>query len=78
MLHAVHSLGFRWQPANDAFLDVVRERGYGVSSCSIPLLTWLLEAGCPVDWPAVLAAAEGNGHLSPVVKAWLQERSEQG
>ncbi len=78
MLHAVHSLGLCCQPLGDVFMAIVRKPGYCGSSYSIPLLAWLLEAGCPVDWPAALAAAEGTRHLSPVVKAWLQERSEQG
>jgi hypothetical protein len=78
MLQLLHSLGFRWQPRGDVFMAIVREPGYCGSSYSIPLLAWLLEAGCPVDWPAALAAAEGTRHLSPVVKAWLQERSKQG
>jgi hypothetical protein len=43
--------------------------------CSVPLLAWLLEAGCPVDWPEVLAAAGRDPALNPVVKTWLKERS---
>ncbi len=78
MLHALPRLGFRWQPPDDVFMALVRERGYDGSNCSIPLLAWLLEAGCPVDWPATLTAAEENGARIPVVKAWLQERSKQG
>ncbi len=78
MLHAVHSLGFCWQPLGDVFMAFVREFRYCRSSYSIPLLAWLLEAGSPVDWPAALAAAEGNRNFCPVVKAWLQERSKQG
>ena len=70
MLRALHRLGFRWQPPAHYFLAAVRASGY-----SVPELAWLLEAGCPVDWPAALAAAEGNPALSPVVKAWLKERS---
>ncbi len=69
MLRALHRLGFRWQPPAHSFLDAVGS-GY-----SVPLLAWFLEAGCPVDWPAALAAAEWNPALSPVVKTWLKERS---
>ncbi len=72
MLRALHRLGFRWQPPAHYYLAAVRASGY-----SVPELAWLLEAGCPVDWPEVLAAAERNRGLCPVVKAWLQERSRQ-
>ncbi len=75
MLHALRRLGFRWQPPDYVFMALVRERGLGPSKCSIPPLAWLAEAGCPVYWPAALAAAEENYTLCPGVKAWLQERS---
>ncbi len=77
MLQVLHRLGFRWQPAAKKywppaqyFLAAVMGRG-----CSVPLLAWLLEAGCPVDWPEVLAAAGRDPALNPVVKTWLKERS---
>ncbi len=72
MLQVLHRLGLRWQPPAQYFLDAVMW-----IANSVPLLAWLLEAGCPVDWPVVLAAADGNRRLCPVVKAWLQERSRQ-
>jgi hypothetical protein len=78
MLHALPRLGFRWQPPDDVFIAVVNEGRNAGSNCSIPLLAWLLEAGCPVDWSAALVEAGNNPGLSPVVKAWLQERSKQG
>ena len=73
MLQVLHRLGFRWQPPAQYFLSAMR--GYA-DICLVPRLAWLLEAGCPVDWPEVLAEADGNRVLSPVVKAWLQERSQ--
>ena len=72
MLRALHRLGFRWQPPIGIFLAAMR--GYA-DSCSVPRLAWLLEAGCPVDWPAALAAAGRDPALNPVVKTWLKERS---
>jgi hypothetical protein len=72
MLRALHRLGFRWQPPAQYFLAAVRGCA---DRCSVPRLAWLLEAGCPVDWPAALAAAGRDPALSPVVKAWLKERS---
>lgn len=72
MLQVLHRLGFRWQPPAQYFLAAVSGSD---NICLVPLLAWLLEAGCPVDWPAALAAARGNPALSPVVKTWLKERS---
>ena len=72
MLRALHRLGLCWQPPAQYFLAAVSGSD---NICLVPLLAWLLEAGCPVDWPEVLAAADGTRVLSPVVKAWLKERS---
>jgi hypothetical protein len=46
-----------------------------MATAPLPLLAWLLAAGCPVDWSASLAAAEDNTRLDPVVRAWLGEHS---
>ncbi len=72
ILHALPCLGFCWQPTAGVFVRVLKGHAEG---SHITLLAWLLEAGCPVDWPTALAAADGDPALSPVVKALLQERS---
>jgi hypothetical protein len=72
MLRLWRRLDPRWTPRAAVFTAVVQENG---CSCSVPLLAWLLEAGCRVEWPAALAAAEASWVLSPAVTTWLQERS---
>ena len=51
MLRALRRLGCPWGSRGEVFTKVV--------GCSSPVavLSWLLEAGCPVDWDAAVARA---------------------
>jgi hypothetical protein len=71
MLRALTRLGCQ-RPPDGLFTTVLVDEGY---SCTVPVLAWMLQAGCRVPWPAALAAVEGTKALSPVVKAWLLEQS---
>ena len=50
MLRALRRLGCPWGSRGEAFTRAAGE------CCPVAVLTWLLEAGCPVDWDAAEAA----------------------
>ena len=67
MLRALRRLGCPWGSRGEAFTRAAGE------CCPVAVLTWLLEAGCPVDWDAAEEAAAGrrcDEHQSQVLE-WL-------
>ncbi|KXZ47934.1 hypothetical protein GPECTOR_31g296 [Gonium pectorale] len=55
-LACLRRLGCPWGPAQDAFTRCVFQEG-GEGGCALPVLAYLLEAGCPVEWGAALRMA---------------------
>ncbi|KXZ51821.1 hypothetical protein GPECTOR_11g261 [Gonium pectorale] len=55
MLECLRRLGCPWGPPGKLFADCLSGYTY-----RIPVLAWLVEAGCPVDWAAALELADAR------------------
>ncbi|KXZ49731.1 hypothetical protein GPECTOR_20g588 [Gonium pectorale] len=68
-------LGVPWGPAGSVFLGAAKGYGY-LPNAPLPLLRWLLEEGCPVDYEAVEAGMvewDGRPPWTEEVLALLRE-----
>ncbi|GFR48363.1 hypothetical protein Agub_g10253, partial [Astrephomene gubernaculifera] len=66
-LRCLRRLGCPWGPSRDTFTACVRLRA------RLPVLRWLLQEGCPVDWGAATGAALGRQEYEDE-QAWLREQ----
>ncbi|KXZ50023.1 hypothetical protein GPECTOR_18g176 [Gonium pectorale] len=82
VLRCLARLSCPWGPAGEAFNRALRQR------CGPEQLGWLLDAGCPVDWPAAFltvgecGAGDGGGGCAGDADAgslaeWLKRRQRQ-
>ncbi|KAG2441826.1 hypothetical protein HXX76_003434 [Chlamydomonas incerta] len=76
-LATLRRLGCAWAPGGDTFRAAVYD---GRGHCGeLPALKWLRSEGCPVDWGAALAAADGAGEDAlPRVRQWLEAMRRRG
>ncbi|GLC46021.1 hypothetical protein PLESTB_001027100 [Pleodorina starrii] len=68
-LRLLRRLGCPWGPPGDTFTAAI------AWACELPVLAWMLDAGCPVDWSEAMDAASVRQRPAGVVQ-WLE--AQQG
>ncbi|KAG2487682.1 hypothetical protein HYH03_013682 [Edaphochlamys debaryana] len=75
-MRCLRRLGVPYDASGTTFVRCVLSDG---EACPLPALAWLLEAGCPVDWDAALAAARRRRRDGQETLAWAaRERWRRG